>query len=95
MRKYPLVPIALAIIAGILLAHHFAFFSTQLWLWALAACAIVVGILLIKCCPPPENTDLQQYNNAIDYLLLSTRWGARLTEREWQLDVSLPREDIP
>ncbi len=54
MRKYPLVPIALAIIAGILLAHHFAFFSTQLWLWALAACAIVVGILLIKCCPPPK-----------------------------------------
>lgn len=46
MRKYPLVPVALAIIAGILLTHRIAFLTTQVWLWTLAACALVVGILL-------------------------------------------------
>lgn len=55
MRKYPLVPVALAIIVGILLAHHFAFLTMQFWLYALLACAIVFGIVFLVCPPPRKH----------------------------------------
>ena len=55
MRKYPLLPPALAIMVGILLAHSAGFLSTAFWLWALAVCSLLVGILLITSCPPPLN----------------------------------------
>lgn len=47
MSKYPLLPVALALIVGILLAHHIALLTTQFWLWALVVCALVNGGLLV------------------------------------------------
>ena len=55
MRKYPLVPVALAIIIGILLAHHIFFLTMQFWLYALLACAIAFGIVFLVCPPQKEN----------------------------------------
>lgn len=51
MRRCPLLPLALALIAGILLAHNLACLSARFWLWALAANAILIGALFA----PPLN----------------------------------------
>ena len=46
MRKAPLVPVALAMIAGIVVARHIAI-ATTTWLWCLAGCATATGITLL------------------------------------------------
>ena len=89
MRKYPLVPVALAIIVGILLAHHLVFLTTQFWLWALAACAFAVGILLLARYPPRKNIDKQEDNNTNNYLLLFARRAVRLDEQAGAMVTSL------
>ena len=46
MRKAPLAAPAVAVIAGILLAHHVPSITIALWLWLMAACAVVMGICI-------------------------------------------------
>ena len=46
MRKAPLVPVALALIAGIVIAGHFDL-PSKVWLWCLAGCAAVIGITML------------------------------------------------
>lgn len=46
MRKTPLVPVALALMAGIITACHLDI-SPTLWLWAMAICAILIGVSLL------------------------------------------------
>lgn len=46
MRKYPLVPVALALIAGIATAHYATVMTTALWLVAMAIALAAVGIAL-------------------------------------------------
>ena len=46
MRKTPLLPIAVAMIAGILAACHTSA-STTFWLWGMVLCALAVGISLV------------------------------------------------
>ena len=46
MKKAPLVPVALAMIAGIVVARHIAI-ATTVWLWSLAGCATATGITLL------------------------------------------------
>ena len=46
MRKTPLLPIAVAMIAGIIAACHTSA-STTFWLWSMALCALAVGISLV------------------------------------------------
>ena len=46
MRKAPLAAPAVAIIAGILLAHHVPSITIATWLWLMAACSVVMGICI-------------------------------------------------
>lgn len=47
MRRTPLVPVALALTAGILLAHYVDALTTAVWLWGMAATAVLTGITLL------------------------------------------------
>lgn len=46
MRKTPLVPVALALIVGIVVASHVAI-AAKVWLWCLAGCAALSGLALL------------------------------------------------
>lgn len=46
MRKAPLVPVALALIVGIILAGHFNI-TSKVWLWCLAGCAATIGVTML------------------------------------------------
>ena len=46
MRKTPLVPVALALMVGILTAYHTGV-EADIWLWLMAGCAIAVGVTLL------------------------------------------------
>ena len=42
-----MVPPALMLIGGILLAHYFSGLSPRVWLWTMAACAAILSVLLL------------------------------------------------
>lgn len=46
MRKTPLVPVALALMAGIVVACHLGL-SEAAWLWAMAGCSVLIGVTLL------------------------------------------------
>ena len=46
MRKTPLVPVALAMIAGIVVAGHVGLSST-VWMWCVVGCAALIGVTLL------------------------------------------------
>lgn len=46
MRRMPLVPVALALMAGIVAAHQLTV-PSSLWLWMMAGCALLVGTSLL------------------------------------------------
>lgn len=47
MRKHPLVPLALALMAGILTAHHIAALPTVALLYVMGLAGVITGLLLI------------------------------------------------